>query len=164
MSMSWRNPAGTRPSKNRGYTLIQLIFAISIAGVMLAMVFSTYAKYARDARLEEAKGVLMRNSQELERFYMKNHTYKKNSTTWMPLPYTSTSHYCVRMVGNARGAAGDVYTIKAVAFDKEREPRIIRINHNHTIIVCQSSRTTCDEQGNFFNGTNGIDKECRIMN
>ena len=70
--------------------------------------------------------------------------------------------YCVSFIGNARGVLGDKYTIKAVACDVSKEPRVLLINQDQTVRICQSSRSRCDNK-EVFSGGNNIDQECELL-
>ena len=48
--------------------------------------------------------------------------------------------------GNPRGTESEAaYSMKAVSFDKNREARVLIHAHDGTSLVCESSKTTCDE-------------------
>ena len=99
----------------RGFTLIQLIIAIAVAGILASLSTWAYSRHARDARLAEAHAALLQNAQYMERFYHQRKSFKATSTTWPALPITETEHFCIRPQGNARGANDERYTLKAVA-------------------------------------------------
>lgn len=148
---------------NSGFTLSEMLIAIAIFSILALIAYPAYSNYVRDARIAEIQGVLIENARFMENFYLQNRSFKQNSTTWPTLPITANNHFCIKPQGNARGANTDRFTLKAVAFNKNAEPRIIKINEAQQIIICESSKSTCDDNDNFFSGANSTDKQCRIV-
>lgn len=149
-------------SVRKGFTLIELLVIIAIVAVLVAIGYPSYQSFVRKSRLEEAHAALLENSRAMERFYARHRTFKANSTTWPPLAVTQTRHFCIKFQGNARGVSGDKYTIKAVAFDVDAEPRVLLINQDQTVRVCESSRSRCGG-GAVFAGGNNIDRQCELL-
>lgn len=147
--------------KAKGFTLVELLAAVVIMAVLVAVAYPLYGNYVKNARLSEAHQAMMDNAQALERHYANHANFKKNSTQWADLPMTQTSHFCIRMLGNPRGTESEAaYSMKAVSFDKNREPRVLVHSHDGTSLVCESSATTCDETP-FFNNSTRMDSDCR---
>lgn len=147
--------------KAKGFTLVELLVAVVIMAVLVAVAYPLYGNYVKNARLSEAHQAMMDNAQALERHYANHANFKKNSTQWADLSMTQTSHFCIRMLGNPRGTESEAaYSMKAVSFDKNREPRVLVHSHDGTSLVCESSATTCDETP-FFNNSTRMDSDCR---
>ena len=147
--------------KAKGFTLVELLAAVVIMAVLVAVAYPLYGNYVKNARLSEAHQAMMDNAQALERHYANHANFKKNSTQWADLPMTQTSHFCIRMLGNPRDTESEAaYSMKAVSFDKNREPRVLVHSHDGTSLVCESSATTCDETP-FFNNSTRMDSDCR---
>lgn len=152
-----------RPSHARyGFSLLELMMVIAVLTILVLIAYPSYLKYTRQAQLEKAAAALSENARFMERFYSQNRSFKATSTTWPNLPQTQTEHFCIKFQGQARGIVGDRYTIKAVAFDTQREPRVILINQDHSLRVCESSSSRCDNK-NVFSGASGTDKNCNIL-
>ena len=50
--------------------------------------------------------------------------------------------------------------LKAVALDKNKEPRVIKINESLTTFICESTASSCDDvTKNYFSGA---DKNCSV--
>lgn len=62
-------------SKTKGFTLIELMIVVAIVGILAAIAYPSYTEYVRRTHRTEIAGVLMEQSQALERFYTKNGTY-----------------------------------------------------------------------------------------
>ncbi len=147
----------------QGFTLVELLAAIAVLAVLAVITVPAYQKYVRDTRLNHARTVLLQNAHFMERFYQQHRSFKQTSTTWPALPHTATGYFCIRPQANARGAHDGKFTLKAVAFDKNGEARIIKINESLTAVVCESSTSTCADSGGFFAGGSTVDKKCRVF-
>ncbi|QMT32519.1 type IV pilin protein [Alysiella filiformis] len=152
------------PLSQRGFTLAQMLVVMGILAVLTAIAYPSYVNYVKNGRLNDAQRALIINAQNLEQHRNKHHSYKKNSTTWADLSLNATSHFCIKMQGNARGANDDKFTIKAVAFNKNHEPRVLSINQDHMLMICENSESSCDTRDAVFKNTGRSDTNCRIIN
>ena len=119
----------------KGYSLIQLIFVIAIIGILTSIAYPSYQKYLRDSEIRQALAALVESAQFMERFYQQNGSFKKTSTAWPDLPNSrSLENFCIYPHGLARGALDGKFTLKAVALDKNKEPRVIKINESLTTL------------------------------
>lgn len=143
---------------HRGFTLTQLMIVIFVMGILSLLAIPTYKNHQKQARLREAQAALLENAQNLERFYLQNHSFKKNSTTWADLPIQSTQSFCLKLHGIARGATDGKFTLKAVAYDKNNEPRVLKLNETLNTFICQTSTSQCNDKSYF----SGNDKECSV--
>lgn len=146
----------------RGFTLIELLVVIAVLAILALIAYPSYQSFVRKSRLEKAHAALLENSRAMERHYTKNRSFTATSTTWPAIPITQTEHFCIRFQGKARGVTGDKYTIKAVAFDADAEPRVLLINQDQTVRICESSSSRCSDNGEF-SGNSGVDRECSLF-
>lgn len=144
---------------HKGYTLVELLVALSIAAVLVLIAYPTYQKYVRNANLKKAQMALLENARFMGRFYQQKGRFKLNSTTWPDLPVKDAGEFCIRPSGQAKGILNDKFTLKAVAYDKNNEPRVLKINESLTMFVCESSSNTCEDKGTYFKGN--TDKKCK---
>ena len=145
----------------RGFTLMELLIVLAVLAVLAAVAVPSYQRYVKDARLQDAHVLLLKNAHMMERFYQKHRSFKQTSTTWPDLAETATGHFCIRPQGNPRGAHDDKFTLKAVAFDKNGEARVLKINESLITVVCESSANSCDDADAFFKGS-PADKNCKL--
>lgn len=149
--------------KYSGFTLSELLIGLVVLMVLAMIAYPSYQNYVKKGRLSEAQQILLKNAQNLEHHYSQKRTFKKNSTTWADLAHTQNDFFCFKMQGNARGAADGKFTIKAVALNKQNEPRIITINQDHMMMMCESSESTCNTQA-YFSNSGRSDKDCTRIN
>ncbi|MFC3873619.1 type IV pilin protein [Neisseria musculi] len=150
-------------ASQKGFTLIELLAAVAVLSVLVMIAVPSYQKYIRDARLNHVRAVLLQNAHFMERFYQQRRSFKQTSTTWPALPYAETEHFCIRPQGNARGAHDGKFTLKAVAFDKSGEPRVIKINESLITVICESSDSACSDNDSFFAGGAKVDQQCKVF-
>ncbi len=68
-------------SKNKvdGFTLIELMIAVAIVGILASIALPSYSSYINQANRSDAKSALLENVQFLERNYTENNKYHLNS-------------------------------------------------------------------------------------
>jgi type IV pilus assembly protein PilE len=62
-------------SKTEGFTLIELMIVVAIVGILAAIAYPSYTEYVRRTHRTEIAGILMEQSQVLERYFTKTGTY-----------------------------------------------------------------------------------------
>ena len=75
-------------TKNKGFTLIELMVAIAIVGILAAIAYPSYVDSVRKARRADAQAALTEVAQKLEAYYAKNATY---TTDMQDLGYFSAN-------------------------------------------------------------------------
>ena len=145
-----------------GFTLIEVMVAAAVLAVLAAIAYPSYQRHVKNARMKQASAVLFDNARALEQFYARNRSFKADSTTWADIPFTRNGHFCFKMQGNAQGALTNSFTVKAVALDKDNEPRVLRINQDHILTICESSNSSCSDTSPYFSNANGTDQDCTV--
>ena len=145
---------------NRGFTLVELISVVLILSVLALIVYPIYSNYIEKARISAVRSALLENAHFMEKFYLQNGTFKQTSTKWPKLPIQEAEGFCIRLNGVARGALDSKFMLKAVAIDKNKEPRIIKMNENLVTFVCEGSASSCDDGLDYFRGN---DKSCTLF-
>lgn len=150
--------------KQGGFTLTEILVGMGILAILALLAIPLYQNYVKEARLKDAQAALLKNARHLENTYSQQFSFKKNSTTWLDLAQTKTAHFCIKMQGNPRGAANDKFTIKAVALDKKKEARVLTINQDNMMMLCEKSISTCDDKTAFFANSGRSDTNCQVIN
>ncbi len=115
--------------KQTGMTLIELLIAVAIVGILGAVAYPSYRTYVAQANRSEIKGILLENAQFLERNYTTNNCYHRTdaacatATAAITLPFaqspkTGTAKYSITAAYNADLAAacatfGQCFTLSA---------------------------------------------------
>ena len=145
---------------NRGFTLVELISVVLILSVLALIAYPIYRNYIEKARISAVRSALLENAHFMEKFYLQNGTFKQTSTKWPKLPIQEAEGFCIRLNGVARGALDSKFMLKAVAIDKNKEPRIIKMNENLVTFVCKGSTSSCDDGLDYFRRN---DKGCTLF-
>ena len=66
--------------KKRGFTLIELMIAVAIVGILAVIALPAYNSYTTNAKRNQAKAIMLNLSQMEERFYTNNYSYYAIST------------------------------------------------------------------------------------
>ncbi len=108
-----------------GLTLIELLIAVSIVGILAAIAYPSYQNYISQGSRAEAKGVLLETAQFMERNYTTNGCYHRNdnscaSAANLTLPFsqapkTGTATYNVTATYSTTAPCtlGQCYTLSA---------------------------------------------------
>lgn len=74
--------------KSRGFTLIEIMIALAIVGILSAIAVPSYFDYVRRANRAEAKAQLMEAAQFMQRFYSLHNAYdfQRDGKTAVALP------------------------------------------------------------------------------
>ena len=144
----------------RGYSLIQLLVVMLVVSILATVAFTAYRESVRSANLRAAHAALLENARFMEQFYTKKGSFKLTSTKWPELPVKEAGGFCIRMNGQAKGILEGKFTLKAVALDREAEPRVLRLNESLTAVVCGKMKVkgSCTDGEEIFRGN---DAECK---
>lgn len=145
-----------------GWSLPQLIITILLLGILIATILPLYQQWIKQAHLSDASSALLTNSHSLEHNYRQIRSFQTKKKNWPELPVTQTKYFCIRPQGNPRYARAERFTLKAVAFDTQKEPRILKLTQDGTMLICQSSLSRCDDENTFFRGGSNIDQQCQF--
>ena len=63
---------------SRGFTLIELMIAVAVVGILAAIAYPSYQEQILKSRRADAKSVLLQAAQWMERYYTENNRYDQN--------------------------------------------------------------------------------------
>ncbi len=75
---------------NRGFTLIELMIAVAIIGIIAVIAYPSYLSQIENARRTTAQSELMELAQWMERRHTKSFDYRKADGSAPPLPFTKS--------------------------------------------------------------------------
>jgi len=106
-----RTKVSWRP--HRGFTLLDLLIAISIVGILAGIALPSYTAYVDRARRAEGRTTMLDAAQFMQRFYAANNTYVGATlpTGLQRSPANGPQAYTIRV---AAGVTATGYTLEAV--------------------------------------------------
>ena len=102
-------------SAGRGFTLLELVFAVAIVGLLLAVAYPSFMQQIAKSRRTEAKSVLLACAQLLERHNSQSGNYAAGSDAGVAAACLGTTRngYYSLPDGNVPAAAAGTYMIQA---------------------------------------------------
>lgn len=111
---------------HKGFTLLELMIAIAILGILLAIAVPQYNKYIRESRRAQAQTEMLQIRQGLERWRANNASYRSDATpnsagvattnTLANVGFTDANDFYNYTIDPA---ANNTYTINAAAQGKQ---------------------------------------------
>lgn len=94
---------------SRGFTLIELMIAVAVIGILAAIAIPNYQQYVKKSRRTEAQAVMLDIQQKQEKYRVNNASY---ASTVSALGGTTSNQYYTFSVS---GASSTAYEISATA-------------------------------------------------
>lgn len=103
----------------KGFTLLELMIAVAILGILTLIAYPSYKTYIRRARLSEVKSTLLMNAQNLERYYRQKGTFqtynknklKQNEYFKITLSKVSPDHFTLKADPNPMTNEGETCVV-----------------------------------------------------
>ena len=82
---------------NQGFTLIEVMIAVAIIGILAAIAYPSYRDFVRRGHQTEAQGQLMEFAAALEAYKAKNFSYSGASVSSLAPTLNSNPHYSTNL-------------------------------------------------------------------
>jgi type IV pilus assembly protein PilE len=94
----------------KGFTLIELMVAVMIVGLLATIAYPNYQHYVQRGRRADAKGTLVEMAQFMERYYSENNSYSSASLPVIASPREGSAVYDIRFGSSCTDGAVSVTT------------------------------------------------------
>lgn len=132
-------------TRSPGFSLIELMVAVAIVGILAAIAFPSYQEYMARSRRADAKQALLSVAQAMERYYTQNNSYG----------------------GAALGDTGTVVFVDHVPFDRPHANRYYDLTfngattvtagaQNYTVVAAPTGSQSGDKCGTLVLSFNGL--------
>ncbi|ARD15207.1 type IV pilin protein [Neisseria meningitidis] len=99
----------------KGFTLLELMIAVAILGILTLITYPSYKTYIRRVRLSEVRTTLLHNAQTMERYYRQKGTFehydknklKQNKYFNITLSKFNPDHFTLQAVPNPTTNEGE---------------------------------------------------------
>lgn len=87
--------------KQLGFTLIELMIAVAVVGILTAIAYPSYVKYVQKSNRSEGIAQLADGSARMERYYAQNNSYAASSLAAIGISTTTspTGKYIIKFNG-----------------------------------------------------------------
>ncbi|HEZ0572048.1 TPA: type IV pilin protein [Neisseria meningitidis] len=103
----------------KGFTLLELMIAVAILGILTLITYPSYKTYIRRVRLTEVRTTLLHNAQTMERYYRQKGTFdkydknklKQNKYFNITLSEVSPDHFTLKAAPNPMTNEGETCVV-----------------------------------------------------
>lgn len=127
-----RAGARSMPGRRRsgGFTLIELVVACAVAGILAAIAYPTYTQYVLKSHRATAKAILSEQAQYMERYYTSKGTYVGANELVKQSPKNGESRYAISLTDVTE--TGFTVVADPVEGTKQVDDECGKLTLNHT--------------------------------
>lgn len=107
-------PKQTRGAMPRGFTLIELMIAVAIMGILVAVAYPSYRDYVIRGQLVDATTALATYRADMERHFQDNRTFVTVGAFTTPCAVAEAQRTVGNFVVSCSAVAANTYTLQAV--------------------------------------------------
>jgi type IV pilus assembly protein PilE len=104
----------TLRNRNDGFTLIEVLVAVAIVGILGAFAYPSYTKHVRKSNRSNAEAIMMETAQFMERYYTVNNSYANAALPSAVAPKGATGANVKYNLTFSAGPTASGYTLQAV--------------------------------------------------
>jgi len=91
-------PCGSLQARHRGFTIVELMIAVAIIGILASIAYPNYLEYVKKGRRAAAQSHLMDVAQHQQQYLLDARTYAADLTTLnMVTPSDVSSYYTITL-------------------------------------------------------------------
>ena len=102
------------PERASGFTLVELMVVVGIIGILAAIAYPAYMQYVLKSHRAEAKALLTKTAQFMERYFTTNGTYSGGGLLSSVSPEGATGSAIKYNISFSAGPSATAFTVRAV--------------------------------------------------
>jgi type IV pilus assembly protein PilE len=122
MKQQWNKKMDAQigPGGQSGFTLIEVMVAVVVVGILTAIALPAYSEFIKRAARGEARAILMENAQGMEQLFTLNNSYNNPPPT-LKFPASPKSGTVKYNISIDAGLTATTYRLKAVPAQTENK-------------------------------------------
>ncbi len=120
--------------KDKGFSLIELLIAIAIVGILAGVAYPSYMQHLLTSKRSEAQSALIAIANRQEMYYLDNHEYATNLKEQLGLsanPFITENGYYSLSTSSAKATADFTLTATAISSQAaDTDCAVLTINQN----------------------------------
>ena len=134
---------------SRGFTLIELMIAVAVVGILAAIAYPSYQDSVRKARRADAKSALLDAAQRQERFFTENNQYTATIGTGglnLSSATTTDGFYTLTLAAPVVNGRRNTFTVTATPVagsTQAKDTTCTAFSLNHLGVKCVKDGSYC---------------------
>ena len=107
MTYGFNRRAGDYGKHQRGFTLIELMIAVAIIGIIASIAYPSYTRYVERSVRSDGQTALLQAASEMERCYSRDYTYAECD---LEMTLSPSGHYAISVASGSQSDGGYILT------------------------------------------------------